>query len=149
MVRQEIDKRPKAAGKQIRQLELFEDGEDFGKYRYGCFVTDLELPAKLYDSYRGRADSENRIKELKNDFSIDDFVTNNFWATEACGNFIVMAYNFMSLFRHALINSNKKKFLKAIRYELISTSAYLGRTKDKHILYLSRSLKTRQSFLSI
>lgn len=46
MVRQEIDKRPKAAGKQIRQLELFEDGEDFGKYRYGCFVTDLELPAK-------------------------------------------------------------------------------------------------------
>jgi len=62
----------------------------------------------LYDLYRGRADSENRIKELKHDFSIDDFVTNNFRATEACGNFIVMAYNFMSLFRHALINSNKR-----------------------------------------
>lgn len=150
MVRQEIEKRPKAAGKQIKQLELFEDEQDFGKYRYSCFVTDLDLPAKIvYDSYRGRADSENRIKELKNDFSIDDFVTNNFWATEACGNFIVMAYNFMSLFRHALINSNKKKFLKTIRYELISTPAYLGRTKDKHILYLARSLKTRQSFLSI
>lgn len=89
------------------------------------------------------------IKELKNDFSIDDFVTHNFWATEACGSFIVMAYNFMSLFRHALINSNKKKFLKTIRYELLSTPAYLGRTKDKHILYLARSLKTRQSFLSI
>jgi len=55
----------------------------------------------------------------------------------------------MSLFRHALINSNKKKFLKTIRYELISTPAYLGKTKDKHILYLARSLKTRQSFLSI
>ena len=150
MVRQEIEKRPKAAGKQIKQLELFEDEEDFGKYRYSCFVTDLDLPAKvIYDSYRGRADSENRIKELKNDFSIDDFVTNNFWATEACGNFIVMAYNFMSLFRHALINSNKKKFLKTIRYELISIPAYLGRTKDKHILYLARSLKTRQAFLSI
>ena len=63
------------------------------------------------------------------------FVTNNFRATEACGNFIVMAYNFMSLFRHALINSNKKKFLKTIRYELISTPAYLGRTKDKHIIF--------------
>ena len=25
----------------------------------------------------------------------------------------------------------------------------LGKTKDKHILYLARSLKTRQSFLSI
>ena len=150
MVRQEVEKRPKATGKQVRQLELFEDGKDFGKYRYSCFVTDLELPAKIvYDSYRGRADSENRIKELKYDFSIDDFVSHNFWATEACGNFIVMAYNFMSLFRHALINSDKKKFLKTIRYELISIPAYLGKTKDKHILYLARSLKTRKSFLSI
>ena len=149
-VRQEIEKRPNAAGKPIRQLVLFENENDFGKYRYGCFVTDLELPAKIvYDSYRGRADSENRIKELKYDFSIDDFVTNNFWATEACGNFIVMAYNFMSLFRMALINSNRKQFLKTIRYELISTPAYLGKTKDKHILYLARSLNTRKSFLSI
>ena len=59
-----------------------------------------------------------------------------------------MAYNFMSLFRHALINPSKKKFLKTIRHELISTPAYLERTKDKHILYLTRSLKTRQLFLS-
>ena len=145
MVRQEIEKRPKAAGKQIKQMDLFEDEEDFGKYRYSCFVTDLDLPAKvIYDSYRGRADSENRIKELKNDFSIDDFVTNNFWATEACGNFIVMAYNFMSLFRHALINSNKKKFLKTIRYELISTPAYLGKTKDKHKKKTLKKIKTKE-----
>ena len=150
MVRQEVKRRPKAAGKQVRELELFEDEQDFGKYRYSCFVTNLALPAKIvYDSYRGRADSENRIKELKYDFSIDDFVSHNFWATEACGNFIVMAYNFMSLFRHALINSDKKKFLKTIRYELISTPAYLGKKKDKHNLYLARSLKTRKSFLSI
>ena len=150
MVRQEIEKRPKGAGKQIRQMKLFDDECDYGKYRYSCYVTNLKLPAKIvYDSYRGRADSENRIKELKYDFSIDDFVSNNFWATEACGNFIIMAYNFMSLFRHALINSNKRHFLKTIRYELLSTPAYLGKTKDKHILYLARSLKTRQSFLSI
>lgn len=150
MVRQEIEKRPKGAGKQIRQMELFDDECDFGRYRYSCYATNLELPAKIvYDSYRGRADSENRIKELKYDFSLDDFVSNNFWATEACGNFIIMAYNFMSLFRHALINSNKRHFLKTIRYELLSTPAYLGKTKDKHILYLARSLKTRRSFLSI
>lgn len=150
MVRQEIEKRPNAAGKQVRQLELFENGNDFGKYRYSCLVTNLRLPAKIvYDSYRGRADAENRIKELKYDFSIDDFVTDNFWATEACGSFIVMAYNFMSLFRHAIINSDKKQFLKTIRYELISIPAYLGRTKDKHILYLARSLKTRKAFLAI
>ena len=127
MVRQEIEKHPMAAGKQIKQLELFEDEEDFGKYRYSCYVTNLTLPAKVvYDTYRGRADFENRIKELKYDFSLDDFVSHNFWATEACGNFIIMAYNFMLLFRHALINFDKRPFLKTIRYELLATPAYLG-----------------------
>lgn len=51
---------------------------DFSKYYYSCLVINLTLPAKIvYDSYRGRADFENRIKELKYDFSIDDFVMNN------------------------------------------------------------------------
>lgn len=148
-----LNKSPKAAGKVVKQLELFEDEAEYGKYRYSCYVTNLDLPARIVnDSYRGRADSENRIKELKADFSLDEFVSHNFWATEACGNFIIMAYNFMSLFRHALINSNKKQFLKTIRYELLSTPGYLGSskgTKDKHILYLARSLKTRKSFLTI
>ena len=50
---QKIEKRPNAAGKPIIQLALFENENDFGKYRYSCFVTDLELPAKIvYDSYR-------------------------------------------------------------------------------------------------
>lgn len=48
--------------------------------------------------------------------------------------FITIACNFMSLFRHALINFNKKKFLKTIRYELILIPVYLDKAKDKHIL---------------
>ena len=66
----------------------------------------------VHDSYRGRVDSKNCIKELKTDFSVDSFVSHNFWATEACGNLIVLAYNFFSLFRPALVNSPKKSFLK-------------------------------------
>ena len=150
MVRQEVEKRPNAAGKPVKQLSLFEDQSDYGRYRYSCFVTNLDLPMKVvYDSYRGRADSENRIKELKEDFSVDSFVTHNFWATEACGNFIVLAYNFFSLFRHALINSPRKGFLKTIRYEFINTPAYFSKSKEKHVLYLARSLKTRAAFLGI
>ena len=150
MIRQEIEKRPKAAGKTIKQLAIFDDENDFGKFRYSCYVTNLDLPARaIYDLYRGRADSENRIKELKHDFSLDKFVSNNFWATEACGYFIVLAYNFLSLFRHALINSPKKSFLKTIRYEFLSIPAYLANSKDKHILYLARSLKARKSFKKI
>lgn len=59
--------------------KVVEKEEDFGKYRYSCYVTNLTLPAKVvYDTYRGRADSENRVKELKYDFSLDDFVSHNF-----------------------------------------------------------------------
>lgn len=150
MVRQEVETRPKAAGKQIKQLSLFEDQCDYGRYRYSCFVTDLDLPMKsVYDLYRGRADSENRIKEIKADFSTDKFVTDNFWATEACNSFIIMAYNFFSLFRHALVNSPSKQFLKTIRYELLSVPAYIVQHADKHTLYLARSLKTRKSIQGI
>lgn len=37
-----------------------------GNYRYSCYIANLSLPAPIvYVFYRGRADSENRIKELK------------------------------------------------------------------------------------
>ena len=75
-----------AAGKPIRQSVLFENENDSGKYRYSRFVTDLELPPKtVYDPYRGRTDSGNRIKELEYDFSIDDLVTDNFRAPRLAG----------------------------------------------------------------
>lgn len=146
MVRQEIEKRPQAVGKPVRQMELFENENNFGKYRYNCYVTNLRLPTKIvYDSFHGRVDSENIIKELKYDFSINDFVTDNFWATEACGNFIVMAYNFMSLFRYVLVNSDKKQFLKTIRYELISNRLIGARQKQAYSWY-SQVVKNKAVF---
>lgn len=93
--------------------------------------------------------SQNRDLFVKADFAVDSFVTHNFWASEACGSFIVLAYNFFSLFRHALVNSPKKSFLKTIRYEFIATPAYFSKSKDKHILYLARSLKTRSALQGI
>ena len=49
--------------------------------RYGAMLTDLGLPAiEVWSLYRGRADCENRIKELKADFGLDSFVLRDFWA---------------------------------------------------------------------
>jgi len=42
-----------------------------------------------------------------------------------------MAYNFISLFRHAIINSKKSYFLKTIRYKILSIPAYLEKKGDK------------------
>jgi hypothetical protein len=43
-------------------------------------LTDLTIPAlDVWRLYRGRADCENRIKELKADFGLDSFVLRDFW----------------------------------------------------------------------
>ena len=70
-IRQQIDAKPDAKGK---QLSLFAEDDVIRGYRYAALVTDLELPdAEIWRSYRGRADCENRIKELKYDFATDSF----------------------------------------------------------------------------
>lgn len=75
----------------------------------------MDLPMKaIYDMYRGRADSENRIKEIKYDFSVDKFAVHSFWANEACASFIIMAYNLYALFRLVMTNNEKHPFLKKI-----------------------------------
>lgn len=150
MVRQHIDDRPKAAGKTIRQLELFPDVADLSNYRYSCFITNMDLPMKvIYDTYRGRADSENRIKEIKYDFSVDKFCVHGFWANEACANFIIMAYNLYALFRIVMTNRTRHPFLKKIRYKLLAIPGYLRKSKDKKILYLARSIHIRKAFKGI
>jgi hypothetical protein len=45
---------------------------------------------------------------LKQDFGLDAFCLQDFWATEASFRFIVAAYNLMSLFRHFGLNSHTK-----------------------------------------
>ena len=144
MVRQEINIRPKAAG---RQLKLFEDEHLYKNYRYSCFITNLTLPARhVYDLYRGRADAENRIKEVKYDFGAESFNSNNFWATEATLNAIMIAYNLMSLFRQAVIGTKVQHFMKTLRYKVFAIGAYMVKDGNSKILKLSISMKRRQWF---
>lgn len=141
-VRQLIEERPKATGK---QLSLFEEDEIIGKYRFSAYITNLELPPKIvWDSYRGRADSENRIKELKEDFGADSFATKDFFALEATLNFVMMAYNLMSLFRQIIMKSNPQPQLKTLRYKLFATAAYITKNGNQRILNLAVSIKNRK-----
>ncbi|MBK9718474.1 MAG: transposase [Saprospiraceae bacterium] len=89
IIRQYVPTRPKATG---RTLSLFKDEGIYRKYRYSCFITNLNLPAEqIWTLYRQRADAENRIKELKYDFGSSSFNVNGFYATEAALNFVMIA----------------------------------------------------------
>jgi hypothetical protein len=93
------------------------------------------LPAEVvWRTYRGRADCENRIKELKYDFGADSFNMKDFWATEAALNTVMIAYNLMSLFRQVLVKSEVVKkgasvpiqhTLQTLRYKLFAKPAYV------------------------
>ncbi len=106
-------------------------------YTYSMFVTNLSLPAlQVQALYHGRADSENRIKELLADFAISGFVSQKFWATEAAFRLACWAYNLMSLFRQALLGAASKHTLSTLRSQCFAIGASLGRAGHKRLLRL-------------
>jgi hypothetical protein len=104
-------------------------------YSYAVYVTSLRLPPdQVRRLYLGRADSENRIKELLQDFAISGFVSQKFWATEAAFRLSLYAYNLMSLFRQALLGSASKQTLSTLRTQCFAIGASLGRAANKRVL---------------
>jgi hypothetical protein len=147
MIRQHIPDRPQATGKPLR---LFEDEGIYKNYRYSCFITNLTLPADhVWRLYRQRADAENRIKELKADFAADSFVMQEFYATEAALNFVMMAYNLMSLFQQGVLQQQRQPTLKTIRYQVLAIGSYLVKDGNATILKLSLALKRRKWFTGL
>ncbi|MBA2484218.1 MAG: transposase [Nitrosomonas sp.] len=88
----------------------------------------MDLPAAaLWRLYCGRANCENRIKELKYDFGGESFNLKDFWATEAALLTVMLTYNLMSLFRQGVLRSDAvsgkpdvQHTLKKLRYKLFA-----------------------------
>lgn len=135
IVRKEIELRPSACGKC-----LFDDPA----YRFSCYVTNLDLPLdQIWNLYNTRADCENRIKELKQDFGLDQFCMQGFWATEASFRFIMIAYNIMSLFRFFALQSHKKSTLSTLRSYCFALGAWTVNHSNKTVLKISLPVKRR------
>jgi hypothetical protein len=129
VVRQHITRTSNVPGK---TLSLFKDDEDLMGWRYAAMITDLGLPAiEIWRLYRGRADCENRIKELKYDFGLDSFVMRNFWATEAALSVVMLAYNLMSVFRQAVIRQKSHQTLSTLHHKVLAMGAYWGGGKEE------------------
>jgi hypothetical protein len=144
IVRQNVKERSNARGMTLR---LFVDDEQMKGYRYTAFVTNLTLPAKeVWTLYRNRADAENRIKELKEDFALQSFCMNSFYATETALNWVMIAYNLMSLFRIAILKTTIQHQLKTLRYKLFAVPAYITKHGNQRILNMAVAMKRRKWF---
>jgi hypothetical protein len=130
VVRQHM--RRKEGGVPGKTLSLFADDPDLQGWRYGAILTDLSLPAvEAWRLYRGRADCENRIKELKTDFGLDSFVLRDFWATEAALGVTMLAYNLMSVFRHAVMRQSVHHTLATLHHKVLAVGAFWDNPKIK------------------
>ena len=146
VVRQSL-KRKSAPGK---TLSLFADDPHIQGWRYGAFVTSLELPmAEVWRTYRGRADCENRIKELKADFGLDAFNMQDFWATEAALGFAMLAYNLMSLFRQAVMRSKVQHTLSTLHGLVLAIGASWHQDASQSRLLLSVPRRQRTWFAGL
>jgi len=150
LVRQNVDVRPRATGKQLR-LDFPEDQVAYyRKYRYSAYVTNLTLTStEVWRLYRHRAEAENRIKELKYDFGLKAFNLHEFYATEAALNFVMIAYNLMNLFRRFIMQDKVQRRLSTLRYKTFAIGAYLVKDGPYTILKLSLKLKRREWFTGI
>lgn len=144
VVRQKVQERPKAVGK---TLSIFEGTQYHYYYRYTAYVTNLKLPAaEVWRLYRQRADSENRIKELKQDFGLESFALDEFYATEAALTVAMMAYNLMALFRLFILKSEVQHTLSTLRYKTFTIGAYFQKKGEQTILKIALAKQRRKWF---
>jgi hypothetical protein len=94
-LRQTLSERPEARGRRLIECP---------GYTYRVVVTSVPYPAELVTRmYAGRADSETRIKELKEDLSLDTVWLQSFDATDAAFRSGCVLYTLLAGFRETVL----------------------------------------------
>lgn len=138
VVREELAVRAEARGREL----FYAPG-----YRFHAVVTTLGLPPEdVWHTYNGRADTENRLKELKYAFGADGFCSQRFWATEAALRSICLLYNLIEEFQRAL-GAPARRTLATLRTTVFACGAILGHAGRQAVLRLSRAAPWQQRFL--
>ena len=147
IVRQRIKERPNATGK---MLSLFPEEEEYRNYRYSAYVTSMKLsPVEIWRLYRGRANAENYIKELKYDFGFESFNLKGFYATEAALTFAMIAYNLMSLFKQFILQEKTQRRLSTLRFRTFAIGAFFEKINNQIVLKIALVKKRRKWFSSL
>jgi DNA-directed RNA polymerase subunit N (RpoN/RPB10) len=130
VLRQQIAQRAQAGGKALLELP---------GYRFQALVTNLPASVDalgVWRRYNGRAEVENRIKELGEQFGIKRLCCQSFWATEALHHLAIAAYNLCVLLQRRLGQLEKCE-LNTLRWRLFARAAVWSRARGKPTLRLA------------
>lgn len=122
VIRQRMMERPEAAGKTLLELP---------GYRFQALVTNLPPSVDalgVWRRYNGRAEIENRIRELGEQFGIKRLRCQSFWATEALHHLAIAAYNLCVLLQRRLGQLEKCE-LNTLRWRLFARAAVWSRAR--------------------
>lgn len=146
VVRQNIIRRKKAMGK---TLPLFANEIDIRDYRYSAWITSSkESPYEVWTLCKPRANDENTIKELKEDFALGGFSMKKFYSVEAAMVLRILLYNLFLLFKHEFLGKKEKRQqLKTIRYKYFVLPAQMG--SDGRDAILRISLQSRKMWAKL
>lgn len=141
-VKKDVDVYPNASGHQLPSLFPMEG--PVKTYRYSLLFTNLDLPAsQVWNLYRNRSDAENRIKELKYDFAITGFSSEEFYATEAAFRFALLSYNIMAIFRLVALGDRKARRIATLYLKCIALGSWVVSKQRKQVLKLAVPQKKR------
>jgi len=127
VVRELLRERPDAAGRRLFDLP---------GYTVHAVVTNLSLaPEEVWRFYNGRADCENRIKELKLDFAADGFCLRSFHGTEAVLQLNGLLFNLLSAFKDEVLE-NPSPTLATLRHSLFVLGGLLRASARRSRLFL-------------
>lgn len=130
VLRQRITERPQAGGKQLL---------DVPGYKFQALRTNLPAsvsPLEVWRRYNGRADIENRIKELGAQFGLKRLCCRSFWATEAACHLAICAYNLCVGLQRRLGQTQRAE-LTTLRWRLFCCAAVFSHTAGKPTLKLA------------
>jgi hypothetical protein len=125
----------------VRGRELFDDPA----YLYQAILTNrTDAPEEVWRFYRGHAEIELKIRELKWDYGIDGFSQKRFFATEAAFRFVCVTYNLISLLQEKI--GQDYQTLGTLRAQLLTCGAVVGRDGHKTMLRISLGGPWRERF---
>jgi len=114
-------------------------------------VTNMKQKSKkVYEIYRQRGDSENRIKELKDGLYLDRLSCSNFWANQLRLLLVAAAYVLMQEFRFLLgAISDTRLQVENLRLQLLKIGGRVKRSARRVVLHLSASHPWRDQWCKL
>jgi hypothetical protein len=118
-------------------------------YKFQALLTNLPStvePLAVWRRYNGRADIENRIKELTHQYGLKSFCCRQFWATEAALSLAIIGANLVRLFQMQ-ISGAKRVELKTLRFLYLARAAIFSRGQGRNHLRFAIQKKWRDPWL--